>query len=154
MSKIKIALTLALLLTSTAAFAEGPGAGAQSLSGTCTSSPGYAGVVNECNGPNSTPDLRFQSSGNNYRYSVTLTAPHTHCSRVAYHVMTYDLSRALGTTGLLGPGQSQTINIGSGYAAGLQIARVKVFGWISDSGCNNGTLESWGATAVVNEHGY
>lgn len=132
------------------AMAEGPGAGAQTLSATCTSSPiSGGGLVNECVGPNANPEIRFQSMGPQYSYSVTFTAPATHCSKIGYHVYSYDLRTPLGASGLLGPGQSQTVSIGTGFAAGLQIAKVKGFGWISAAGCNTGTLQSWGATATV-----
>ncbi len=129
------------------AFAEGPGGGAQLLSGICASNRDFSGIAQECLGPQATPDLRFYSAGPQFNYSVTFSAPSTHCSKVGYHVFTYDLSRTLGGTALLDPGRSQTITIGSGYAAGLQIAKVKAFGWIG--GCNQGVLQSWGGSATV-----
>ncbi|MFM9862875.1 MAG: hypothetical protein ACKVRO_04650 [Micropepsaceae bacterium] len=122
---------------------------AQSLQGTCVTNNSYAGTVNECLGPQATPELRFTSAGPQFNYSVTIQASPMHCSKVGIHVFTYDLSRTLGGTGLLSPGRSQTISIGNGYAAGLQIAKVKAFGWISDTGCNRGFLQSWAATATV-----
>ncbi|MBP6012090.1 MAG: hypothetical protein KBA31_07670 [Alphaproteobacteria bacterium] len=122
---------------------------AQSLQGTCITNNTYAGTVNECLGPQATPDLRFTSAGPQFNYSVTIQASPMHCSKVGIHVFTYDLRNTLGGTGLLSPGQAQTISIGSGYAAGLQIAKVKAFGWISDTGCNRGFLQSWAATATV-----
>ena len=138
---------LAGLLGVAPALAEGPGGGTQSLSGICASNRDYSGIAQECLGPQATPDLLFYSAGPQFNYSVTFSAPSTHCSKVGYHVFTYDLSRTLGGTGLLDPGRSQTITIGNGYAAGLQIAKVKAFGWIG--GCNQGVLESWGGTATV-----
>ena len=146
----QIGFAVAGLLCAAPAMAEGPGGGAQTLLASCRSSPiSGGGLVNECMGPNANPEVRFQSMGPQFNYSVTFTAPATHCSRIGYHVYSYDLRTPLGASGLLGPGQSQTVSIGNGYAAGLQIAKVKGFGWISATGCNTGTLQSWGATATV-----
>lgn len=136
--------SLAMVLTTQA---EPAGGGAQSLSGICASNRDYLGIAQECLGPQATPELRFYSAGAQFNYSVTFTAPATHCSKVGYHVFTYDLSRTLGGTGLLEPGRSQTVSIGGGYAVGLQIAKVKAFGWTG--GCNQGVLQSWGGTALV-----
>jgi hypothetical protein len=122
---------------------------AQVLQGTCATNNTYAGTANECLGPQATPDLRFTSAGPQFNYLVTFQASPMHCSRVGLHVFTYDLSRTLGGTRLLNPGQTETVSIGHGYAAGLQIAKVKAFGWISDEGCNRGFLQSWSATATV-----
>jgi hypothetical protein len=144
-----ISTLLAAVLLVGSAGAEGDGSGAQTLTGFCASNIDYAGITQECLGPQATPDLRFTSAGSQFNYSVTFTAPATHCSKVAYHVHSYDLSRNLGATGLLSPGQSQTISIGGGYAAGLQIAKVKAYGWIG--GCNAGVLQSWAATVTVQQ---
>jgi hypothetical protein len=150
-SRLRLAGVFAMLasVTVTIASAEPSNGQLQTLQATCSANDVRAGLTNECLGPNATPDLRFVSAGPQFTYAVTFTAPVTHCSRIGYYVYTYDLSRNLGGTGLLGPGQSQTIEIGSGYAAGLQIAKVKAFGWISSQGCNTGTLQSWGAQATV-----
>ena len=121
----------------------------QILAGSCATNTSYAGTTNECLGPQATPELRFTSAGPQFSYSVTITASPMHCSRVGLHVFSYDLSHHIAGTGLLSPGQSETISLGSGYAAGLQIAKVKAFGWIEDSGCNRGFLQSWSATATV-----
>lgn len=133
------------ILAAAPASADAP----QVLAGTCTTNTSYAGVTNECLGPQSTPELRFTSAGPQFSYSVTLTASPMHCSRVALHVFTYDLGHDIAGTGVLSPGQSRTISLGRGYAAGLQIAKVKAFGWIEDRGCNRGFLQSWSATATI-----
>ncbi len=138
---------LAGIAMALAAHAEPAGGGAQSLSGICASNQDYLGIAQECLGPQSTPELRFYSAGPQFNYSVTFTAPATHCSKVGYHVFSYDLSHTLGGTRLLEPGRSETVSIGGNYAAGLQIAKVKAFGWTG--GCNQGVLQSWGATATV-----
>lgn len=123
---------------------------AQPLQGTCqTNNTVAGGLVNECLGPQATPDLRFASAGPQFNYAVTLQASPGHCSSVVFQVFTYDLRRQIAGTHLLSAGRSETINLGSGYAAGLQIAKVKAFGWVSDVGCNRGFLQSWAATATV-----
>ena len=122
---------------------------AQALNGTCASNTDYAGITNECMGPQANPELRFTSAGPQFNYSVTIQASPQHCSKVSIQVFSYDLRRPLGGTALLSPGQSQTFSIGNGYAAGLQIAKVRAYGSISDTGCNRGFLQSWAATATV-----
>lgn len=106
------------------------------------------------------------SDGSSTIYSLTLTAPPTHCSPVKYFVAwppppppppgtLYAIpatplqpfaggTNYLGETGILGPGQSGTVDLGRGYPRGRNQLMIMVVGPVRD--CNVGVIHSWGVT--------
>ena len=83
----------------------------------------------------------FTADGPEVPMFVRVTAPSTHCSKVSYVLFRDDRDEQLGFTGPLGPGETQNVQVGAGWAAGANRVRVGAIGHVG--GCNQGTLQSW-----------
>lgn len=109
---------------------------------TCESSTPYIQDTTLCG---TMGGLSFQSDGPEVPFFVTLTAPATHCSDVAYLVFSPGNPVALGTTTRMGPGQTQTVEIGSGFGPGAAQVEIGAIGFVG--GCNTGSIGSWAVDA-------
>ena len=109
---------------------------------TCESSTAYLGDSTICG---STGTLAFHSDGPEVPFFVTLTAPPSHCSDVAYLFYRPGDPNALGTTTRLAPGQSQIVEIGAGFGPGAAQVEIGAIGFVG--GCNTGTIASWAVEA-------
>lgn len=109
---------------------------------TCASSTPYLNSSTICG---TTGRLQFRSDGPEVRFFVTLKAPSTHCSDVAYLVYRPGSTVALGTTSRLAPGHSQNVEIGAGFGPGTAEVEIGAIGFVG--GCNTGAIGSWAVDA-------
>ena len=115
---------------------------AERLTVTCAGSSPYVQNTTICD---TTGRLTFASDGPEVRFFLTLTAPSTHCSDVAYLVYRPGDPVALGTTRRLAPGQSQNVEIGAGFGPGRATVEIGAIGFVG--GCNAGAIQSWAVDA-------
>ena len=123
------------------AFMAGPSF-ADRITVTCTASTPYLENTTLCD---SMGGLEFSSDGPEVRFMLTLTAPATHCSDVAYLVYRPGGPTALATTGRLARGQSQIVEIGAGFGPGAARVEIGAIGFVG--GCNTGAIGSWAVDA-------
>jgi hypothetical protein len=83
----------------------------------------------------------FQSDGTNVPFYMTLKAPLSHCSDVSYRIFRPGEDRDIGFTRRLAPGQSQAVEIGSGFGPGITYVEIAAVGYVH--GCNVGQIHSW-----------
>lgn len=115
---------------------------AERITVTCAGSTPYLQNTTICD---TTGRLTFTSDGPEVRFFVTLTAPTTHCSDVAYLIYSPGNPNALGTTQRLAPGQSQNVEIGAGFGPGPATVEIGAIGFVG--GCNTGAIQSWAVDA-------
>jgi hypothetical protein len=131
--RLSLAVTLSLLAGPTLA---------DRIEVTCAGSTPYAGDTTICDTLGS---LGFRSDGPEVPFFLTLTAPATHCSDVAYLVYRPGDPNALGFTSRLAPGQTQTVEIGAGFGPGEAQVDIGAIGFVG--GCNTGAIGSWAVDA-------
>lgn len=132
---------LALSAVALSPFAAPAPALAENFVVTCSASR-LNGIRTECTGH---AIYAFSSSGPDANIGIELTAPTTHCSKVAYQVWSENGRGFLGQSKTLNPGQTFTAGIGDGFAAGVQRVRITAIGFVG--GCNTGVMQSWGVDA-------
>lgn len=137
MKYINIACTALALVPS---FLPAP-ARAENFVVTCSASS-LNGIRTECTGH---ATYAFSSSGPEANIGIEMTAPTTHCSKVAYQVWSENGRGFLGQTRTLDPGQTFTAGIGDGFTAGVHRVRITAIGFVG--GCNAGAMHSWGVEA-------
>lgn len=80
-------------------------------------------------------------AGRSTHLGIEVEAPPEHCSAVVYQVST-PAGRMLATSRALAGGESQILDLGSGFDAGVQAFNIMVEGVIG--GCNQGVMSGWG----------
>lgn len=97
-----------------------------------------------------TAGYAFTSEGADVTYALNLQAPTSHCAPIVYTVLV-DNSTQVRYSNPLNGGQSQFVELGSGYAAGRHQVRIGAMAQIGQ-GCNTTGLRSWSvnvSTAIV-----
>lgn len=105
---------------------------------TCASSSPYLGNTTICDARGS---LSFRSDGPEVDFYLTLTAPASHCSDVAYLIFQPGAERTIGFSTRMAPGQSQNVVIGRGFGPGAATVEIGAIGYVG--GCNTGAIGSW-----------
>lgn len=133
MFRSSLAATLALLATP---------ALAERIEVTCASSSPYLSDTTICD---TKGILRFQSDGPEVAFFLALTAPASHCSDVSYILFRPGNPNAIGFTTRQAPGETQNIEIGTGFGPGEATIEIGAIGYVG--GCNTGVIGSWAVEA-------
>jgi hypothetical protein len=91
--------------------------------------------------------LEFTSPGPATEMMLTIKAPATHCSDVAYVINSFRGSEAIAVTPRLRAGEGKEVSLGTGWEAGSQFLTVAAIGYVG--GCNTGVLGSWGGEVSI-----
>ncbi len=111
---------------------------AERIEVTCASSSPYISDTTICD---TRGTLIFQSDGPEVQFFLSLTAPASHCSDVSYILYRPGNPNAVGFTTRQAPGETQNIEIGTGFGPGEVSIEIGAIGYVG--GCNTGTIGSW-----------
>lgn len=93
--------------------------------------------------------IEFTSPGPDAEMLLTIKAPSTHCSDIAYIINSFRSSEAIAVTPRLMAGEGKEMSLGTGWEAGSQFLTIAAIGYTG--GCNTGVLGSWGGEVSVTQ---